>query len=88
MINLLFDNFYYKLAFALILCLLLAFANSIDVLKKVGMSIIILIIIILILLSGNKDYNILLLLIGLFILSYNNVMFRQNDKDMPIKRES
>lgn len=88
MINFIFNNFYYKLSFALILCLLLAFANTIDVLKKGGITIIILMLIILILLSGNEDYNILLLLVGLFILSYNNVTFRQNDKDMSIKRQS
>jgi hypothetical protein len=75
MINIFFDNFYYKLCFAIILCLLIAFADRIDVLKNGGIVLIILFLIIL-MMNAQEDYGIVILLVALFVLGYNNVTFK------------
>ena len=78
MINIFFDNFYYKLCFAIILCMIAAFASQIDLLKHGAVAIILLILLLLMMVD---DYSIAILLIALFVLTYNNVMFRHNNND-------
>jgi membrane protein implicated in regulation of membrane protease activity len=80
MINIFFENFYYKLSFAILLCVILAFANRIEVLQNGAIAFIILILFMLMLLSGsfNEDYGIILLLAAMFVLTYNNVTFKKN----------
>lgn len=74
-----FNNFYYKLFFAAVLCLVLSFANKIEVLKDGGIAYVILVLFALMSFTMKDDYGMVVLVGGLFVLTYNNVMFRKND---------
>ena len=76
MINELF-SMKYKALFALLLCLLIAFSNRIEVLKDGAVAYIILILALVML---KEDLGIVLLLSALFVLTYNNVAMKVNGK--------
>jgi hypothetical protein len=71
-LNIIFQHF--KLAIAIIMCLILTFAIDIKILQEKFILIAIFIVLILMILSNiTEDLGIILLLLALFIISYNNI---------------
>lgn len=69
-----FEHPHFRLLLAMILSLLIVFVDKIDILKKKEMYIIMIILFIIILYGSlYNDYGIVLLLIGLIVLTYNNL---------------
>lgn len=73
-INILFESFYFKLIIGILMALILTFADDFKILKNKFILISIGLALILMLLNNIDDIGIILLLIALFIISYNNVM--------------
>ena len=73
-INILFEIFYFKLIIGILMALILTFADDFKILKNKFILISIGLALILMLLNNIDDIGIILLLIALFIISYNNVM--------------
>lgn len=76
-----FEHPHFRLLLAMILSLLIVFVDKIDILKKKEMYIIMIILFIIILYGSlYNDYGIVLLLIGLIVLTYNNLY--KNNKNL------
>ena len=88
MIDSLFNNFRFRLAIAFILCVVLAFASRFDVLSQRTMTVAIFLMLVLMVMSNvDHDYGLVLLVLALFVLSYN--MARRNpNEDTTLKNES
>lgn len=82
MIHIIFDNFYFKLGIAVIMSLLLTFSSDIKILySKIILIIILLILVLMIIYNLNEDMGIIILLIALFLLAYNNIIMEQKIKN-------
>lgn len=72
MIDHIFSSFYYRLIIAFALCLMITFVDKFDLFHTKFITFLLFILILLILYSNMKeDYGLLLLVIALFVLSFN-----------------
>ena len=76
MLHELFNNVYWKIIVVTILSLLATFSHEIEVLKDGGVCYIILVVLTL-LVFAREDLGFIVLVAALFVLSYNNVTFKQ-----------
>lgn len=83
-INIIFDNFTYKIIIAIILALIVSFTNKIEILHAAISAILIFLILILMFFNFENDFGIILLLVALLALTYNNVMIKSSKKDKTI----
>ena len=74
MVHVFFEHVYSKFVIALILCVIIAFADKIDILQQIHVYYIMMGILGL-LIYNNKydDYGMLLLFMALFLVTYNNI---------------
>jgi hypothetical protein len=80
MIHIIFDNFYFKLGIAVIMALLLTFSSDIKILySKIILISILFILLFMIIYNLNEDMGIIILLVALFLLSYNNVIMNKKE---------
>lgn len=81
MINHIFSSFYYRLIIALALCLMITFVDRFDLFHMQIITLLIFSLLILMLYTNmERDYGLLLLVIALFVLSYNMSVQRQDTK--------
>lgn len=72
MIDIIFDNIYFKLIIAIVLSLFIAFSNEIQLFYKPSILLLIgVITIILFVMESNIDMGILYLMVALFVIVYN-----------------
>lgn len=81
MINIIFDNIYFKLIIAIILALFIAFSNEIDLFYKPLVLVLIgALTIILFVMESNIDMGILYLMVALFVIVYNQQLYNKHKK--------
>lgn len=79
MIEIIFNSFYYRFIIAMIIIFMIVFIHNFHFFHNIIVTYIILLIVtIMILFNLNKDYGLLLLLIALFCLSYNESVVIKN----------
>jgi cell division protein FtsW (lipid II flippase) len=77
--NILFQNFYFKLSLASLIALLLAFAGDIQIFKDIYTLLALLIVLVLMLLYNiQEDLGLIMLLIALLIITYNSIIKTRN----------
>lgn len=80
MIEHIFDNFYYKLIVVIFLCFIITFVSNFDVLHSYVALFVMFVIITMMVYSNNPgDYNMILLLVALAILTFNMVLLKKKD---------
>jgi len=80
MIQHIFNNFYYRLIIAFVVCLMIAFVDKFELFHRKWVTAVLFVIIVMMWSSNlNNDYGLLLLIIALFILSYNMSVLRGGD---------
>lgn len=91
MINFVFDNFYYRLIIASILCLMIAFVDSYHLFHSRAVNAVLLIVLVVMLMSSQmeEDYGLVLLIVALFILSYNaTYLYNKRNSSVPVRKPS
>ena len=86
MIHELFDNIYWKIVVVIVLSLLVTFVNEIDALKD-GVIVYMILAMLCLLIYTKEDVGFTVLVGALFVLSYNNVVYKNmktgnNDVDI------
>ena len=81
MIDIIFDNIYFKLIIAIILALFIAFSNEIELFYKPSVLVVIgVLTIILFVMKSNIDMGILYLMVALFVVVYNQQLYNKQKK--------
>lgn len=76
LVHFLFENIYFRLLFAFLICTILAFINSLEIFHKKEMFYAqLLILFFIIYLKTYNDYGLILLMIALICMTYNNVTY-------------
>lgn len=79
MIQHIFTNFYYRLFIAFLICLMITFIDKFEMFHQKAVTVFLFALVVLILLSNmREDYGLLLLLIALFVLSFNISVFKNS----------
>lgn len=81
MIDIIFDNIYFKLIIAIVLALFIAFSNEIELFyRPIVLVLIGVLTIILFVMESNIDMGILYLMVALFVVVYNQQLYNKNLK--------
>ncbi len=81
MIDIIFDNIYFKLIIAIVLALFIAFSNEIELFyRPIVLVLIGVLTIILFVMESNIDMGILYLMVALFVVVYNQQLHNKNLK--------
>jgi hypothetical protein len=75
-----FNTVYWKILVIIVLATLITFVHEIDAFKN-GVIVYILLIILVMMIIVKEDIGFIILLCGLFILAYNNVLSRKNNAE-------